>query len=195
MHPLNKNDTMLRTLLFWPLLGILTTLCAPMHAQTRAAAQQTGSDVAHRQSGLLQPFAYREVTLTGGPLGAQAEGARAFYLALSDDNLLNGFRKRAGLPAPGKPMGGWYDPDGFAGAHSFGQYVSALARMYANTGDIRYKEKVARLVHGFHLTMAPDGFFYSSQKVFREWPCYLYDKNCIGMRDAYTLTGNKEALV
>jgi DUF1680 family protein len=142
----------------------------------------------------VQPFGYADVTLTGGPMGGQAAEAKAFYLALSEDNLLNGFRKRAGLPAPGKPMGGWYDPDGFAGAHPFGQYVSALARMFANTADVRYKEKVARLVHGFHQTLAPDGYFYSSEKVFKEWPNYLYDKNCIGMRDAYTLTGNEEAL-
>ena len=127
-------------------------------------------------------------------MGTQAEGARDFYLSLSKDNLLNGFRKRAGLPAPGEPMGGWYDPDGFAGAHPFGQYVSALARMYANTGDVRYREKVTRLVRGFHETIAPNGYFYSSEKVFKEWPNYLYDKNCIGMRDAYTLTGNTEAL-
>ncbi len=128
-------------------------------------------------------------------MGAQAQLAGDFYLALSEDNLLNGFRRRAGLPAPGKPMGGWYDPDGFAGAHPFGQYVSALARMYAATRDARFKEKVARLVHGFHETFAPDGFFYSSTKVFKEWPCYLYDKNCIGMRDAHTLTDNQEALI
>ena len=143
----------------------------------------------------LHAFGYKDVTLTDGPFGFQALEARAFYLGLSEDSLLQGFRIRAGLPAPGKPMGGWYDPDGFAGAHPFGQYVSALARMYASTGDVRFKNKVSRLVHGFRETLAPDGFFYSSQKVFKEWPCYLYDKNCIGMRDAYTLTGNREALI
>lgn len=149
----------------------------------------------HRQAGIVQAFSYRDVTLTGGPLEEQARVARDFYLALSDDSLLKGFRQRAGLPAPGKPMGGWYAPQGFAGGHSFGQYVSALARIYANTGDPRFKEKVARLVHGFHETIAPDGFFYSSLKVSTNWPCYVYDKNCIGMRDAYTLTGDREALV
>jgi DUF1680 family protein len=143
----------------------------------------------------LESFGYKDVTLTGGALGSQAKEARSFYLNLNEDSLLQGFRIRAGLPAPGKPMGGWYDPEGFAGAHPFGQFVSALARMYAVTGDARFKQKVERLVHGFQLTIASDGFFYSSQKVFKNWPCYLYDKNCIGMRDAFTLTGNKEALV
>ena len=143
----------------------------------------------------LQPFSYGEVTITGGPFGDQAKEAREFYFALNEDSLLHGFRLRAGQPAPGKPMGGWYDPEGFAGAHPFGQFVSALSRMYAVTGDSRYKLKVEHLVHGFNQTIDKDGFFYSSQKVFKNWPCYLYDKNCIGMRDAFTLTGNKEALV
>jgi DUF1680 family protein len=173
----------------------LVVLCGLTFSGFRAVAQKANSPKAHKPSGVVQPFLYQDVTLTGGAMGTQAAGAHDFFLSLSEDDLLNGFRKRAGLPAPGKPMGGWYDPDGFAGAHPFGQYVSGLARMYANTKDPRYKEKVARLVHGFHETLAPDGFFYSSQKVFREWPNYLYDKNCIGMRDAYTLTGDAEALV
>ena len=142
----------------------------------------------------LTPFRYEDVALTGGLMAAQAKGAREFYLDLDEDSLLQGFRLRAGLPAPGKPMGGWYDPDGFAAAHPFGQYISALARMYANTGDARYKSKAARLIHGFHAAIAPDGYFFASQKVAKEWPCYIYDKMCIAMRDAYTLTGNTEAL-
>ncbi|MGH7940260.1 MAG: beta-L-arabinofuranosidase domain-containing protein [Limisphaerales bacterium] len=142
----------------------------------------------------LNAFNYAEVTLTGGPMAAQARFARKFYLAIPNDNLLNGFRLRAGLPAPGRPMGGWYDPNGFAGGCAFGQYLSALARTYANTGDARYKEKVAELVHGFHQTIAPDGFFFMSRKVSTNWPCYTYDKNCIGMRDAWEWTGNAEAL-
>ena len=142
----------------------------------------------------LSAFTYHDVTLTGGPMAAQAQFAREFYLGIPDDNLLNGFRIRAGLPAPGEPMGGWYDPNNFAGGCALGQYISALARTYANTGDARYKEKVAELVHGFHETIAPDGFFFISTKISTNWRCYTYDKNCIGMRDAYALTGDTEAL-
>ncbi len=181
-------------------ITLLTLTLGLFGAGTQASAGETrppttaNALIDHADRSALQPFTYKDVELTGGLMAAQAKGAREFYLGISEDSLLQGFRLRAGLPAPGKAMGGWYDPEGFAGAHPFGQYVSALARMYANTGDTRYKEKVARLVHGFHETLAPDGFFYSSQKVFKEWPNYLYDKNCIGMRDAFTLTGNKEAL-
>ncbi len=128
-------------------------------------------------------------------MAEQAQVARDFYLSLDENSLLQGFRLRAGIKAPGQPMGGWYDPEGFAAAHPFGQYVSALARMYANTGDPRLKAKVFRLVHGFHETLEADGFFYASAKVAREWPCYVYDKDAAGMRDAYTLAGDAEALV
>jgi len=142
----------------------------------------------------LQPFGYSDVQITRGPFFDQAKIARQFYLNLNEDSLLQGFRVQAHLPAPGKPMGGWYDPDGFAAAHPFGQFISALARMYKNTGDIRFKQKVDRLVHGFGETIRPDGCFYASPKVQKEWPCYLYDKNCIAMRDAFSFTGNREAL-
>jgi len=143
----------------------------------------------------LEPFTYQDVHLDGGPMASQAKYARNYYLALNEDSLLQGFRQRAGLPAPGNPMGGWYDPEGFAAAHPFGQYISALCRMYANTGDARFKAKAQRLVHGYHLAMGPDGYFFASKKVAKEWPCYIYDKMCIAMRDAYNLTGDAEALV
>ena len=157
-------------------------------------AQGDNSNTLSPSQIVLKAFTYHDVTLTGGPMEDQAQFAREFYFAIPDDNLLNGFRLRAGLPAPGRPMGGWYDPTNFSGGCAFGQYVSALARTYANTGDVRYKDKVAALVHGFHQTIAPDGFFFISVKISTNWPCYTYDKNCIGMRDAYTLTGDKEAL-
>jgi DUF1680 family protein len=148
----------------------------------------------HKPSGLIQPFNYSDVTLSGGPLAAQAQSTRELYLALPTDDILNGFRLRAGLPAPGKAMGGWYDPDDFAGGCTLGQWISALSRDYANTGDARFKAKVDELVHGFHETIAPDGFFFISKKISTNWPCYTYDKNCTGMRDAYTFAGNREAL-
>ena len=143
----------------------------------------------------LSAFSYADVTLAGGPLETQARAVREFYLAIPNDDMLNGFRLPRRLPAPGKPMGGWYDPENFAGGCTFGQWISALSRDYANTGDPRFKDKVTQLVHGFHETMAPDGFFFASVKLSTNWPCYTYDKNCTGMRDAWAYTSNEEALV
>jgi len=59
-----------------------------------------------------------DVQLTGGPFAEQYNALHAHYLALSDDSLFKVYRRRAGLPAPGKDMGGWYDRDGFVPGES-----------------------------------------------------------------------------
>ena len=75
-------------------------------------------------------------------------------MQLSDDSLLKPLREMAGMPAPGEDLGDWYhyDPDlnqfagdsAFAPACTFGQWVSALARIYAITGDEATPAKVLR---------------------------------------------------
>jgi hypothetical protein len=49
---------------------------------------------------LLEPFDYQGVRLLDGRLRKQYLATRDFYYNLSDDDILKGFRKRAGLPAP-----------------------------------------------------------------------------------------------
>ena len=76
-------------------------------------------------------------------------------MELSEDSLLKPLRQMAGQPAPGVDLGGWYhyDPDydpntvttGFAPGCTFGQWVSALARIYAITGSPATRDKVLRL--------------------------------------------------
>src|SRR5262245_25621851 len=108
------------------------------------AARQSplGTEVMHE-------FPYGTVRLTGGPLKRHFDRIHAHYLALDNDRLLKVFRQRAGLPAPGLDMGGWYDTDGFVPGLTLGQYISGLARLGAATGDRAAHEKVARLVAGF----------------------------------------------
>jgi uncharacterized protein len=93
----------------------------------------------------LNQFGYGDVELLDGPLRQQFQTNHAFYGNLNEDSLLKPYRQRAGLPAPGDDMGGWYswpttgDPknldNGFAPGHSFGQYLSGLSRDYAATGS------------------------------------------------------------
>jgi hypothetical protein len=77
----------------------------------------------------LREFTYADVQLTGGPLKRQYDWVHAHFLSLDNDRLLKVYRQRAGLPAPGDDMGGWYDADGFVPGHTIGQYISGLARM------------------------------------------------------------------
>ena len=53
---------------------------------------------------LLENFNYRSVTLDGGRLRTQLDQVRADHLRIPNDDLLKGFRQRAGLTAPGRDL-------------------------------------------------------------------------------------------
>jgi len=139
---------------------------------------------------VLQPFDYRGITLGGGPLKTQVDEVRQFYLAIPNDDLLKGFRARAGRPAPGHDLGGWYSSDTFL---VFGQIVSGLARLHAGTGDPTCRDKANDLIAEWAKCIEPDGYFYASRKP--NAPHYIYDKMLWGLLDDYLYCGNKEALL
>jgi DUF1680 family protein len=147
----------------------------------------------------LQQFDYGEVELLEGPLRQQFQTNHAFYAALDEDRLLKPFRQRAGLPAPGDDMGGWYSwaplsdldarpNNGFAPCHSFGQYLSALSRDYAATGNKATQEKVHRIVQNF--APAISEHFWDDHR----FPAYTYDKISIGLLDAHQFAQAPDAL-
>jgi DUF1680 family protein len=135
----------------------------------------------------LREFAYGDVRLTGGPLKRQYDHLHRHYLGLNEDRLMKVYRQKAGLPAPGDDMGGWYDADGFVPGHTLGQYISALSRFHAGTGDAAAAAKARRLVEAWAETLGPDGSPYASEKGAITWPCYILDKYEIGMIDASRL--------
>lgn len=146
----------------------------------------------------LTQFDYGAVQLLDGPLLEQFRANHAFFLALNEDSLLKPFRQKAGLPAPGEEMGGWYswsdefDPPrnmtGYVPGHSFGQYLSGLARAYAVTGDKPTQAKVHRLVEGFAASISPK--FYAEYCL----PAYTFDKSNCGLIDAHTFALDPNAL-
>ncbi len=139
----------------------------------------------------LTQFQYGDVQLHDGPMKRQFEENHARFLNLDDDRMLKVFRQVAGLPAPGEDMGGWYDLTGFSlehndfhgfiAGHSFGQYVSALARSCAVTGDEATRAKVNRLVKGYGETLDPKAKFFEGYRL----PAYTYDKLSCGLIDAH----------
>jgi hypothetical protein len=137
----------------------------------------------------LAEFDYGAVELTGGPLKLQYDRLHAAYLALDNDRLLQVYRQRAGLPAPGAEMGGWYGRDGFVPGHTLGQYISGLARMGRTTGDPACAAKVRALVAGFAATLGPMDQCFAAPNAEKLWPCYILDKHLAGLMDAYNLSG------
>ena len=168
---------------------------AAMILSGRATADSTGplSDAP-----VLTPAAYGDVVLLDGPMLAQFQAQHATLLAMDEDALLKPFREAAGLAASGGDLGGWYnaspefnpptDMHGFIPGHSFGQYVSGLARAYAITHDDATRQKVARLVAGFAPTVTPH--FYDGYPL----PAYTFDKLNIGLSDAHEFANDVNAL-
>src|SRR5690348_5426235 len=110
--------------------GLALSGCSLRKRSTSARSQQ-----------VLAQFGYGDVEFAGGAHEKQLEETRGVLMGLSEDSLLKPLRQMKGQPAPGEDMGGWYhynpdyvwgkDRDGFAPGCHFGQWVSALARMYA----------------------------------------------------------------
>lgn len=146
-----------------------------------------------RVAAVLTEFDYQDVRLTGGPLQEQYDHMHAHYLALDNDRLLKVYRQHAGLPAPGKDMGGWYDADGFIPGHSLGQYISGLARIGRCTGDAACHAKVRQLVQGFGAVCETGCSPYAGPGAERVWPAYVMDKHAIGLIDAYRCSGFEPA--
>lgn len=138
---------------------------------------------------ILEPFDFQGITLDDGPMLTQVRGVLDRYLQIPDDDLLKGFRRRAGKPAPGNDLGGWYSSDTF---HVFGQIVSGLARLHAATGDPAARDKVNLLIKEWGSCIEPDGYFFYSRKP--NAPHYIYDKMLWGLLDAHLYCANPEAL-
>jgi len=148
----------------------------------------------------LSVFDYAQVQLLDGHLREQFDRNHDIFLHLNEDAMLKPFRERSGMSAPGPDMGGWYDnaddfnpPENFHAfipGHSFGQYLSGLARAYAVTGDKATQEKVHRLVRSFGETAEPSGKFYVDYHL----PAYTYDKTSCGLIDAHEFAKCPDAL-
>src|SRR5258708_14394590 len=129
----------------------------------------------------LAELGYRQVQLSSGPVQREAAENAALLMNLDEDSLLRPYRLRAGLPAPGTDLGGWYDSDAFAPGATFGQWMSALCRYHAISGDGATRAKVQRLVAAYAASIDPQGKFYRHNR----FPAYIYDKLVGGLIDAH----------
>ena len=162
-----------------------------------AAALCSPAAAADEPARPLREFGYGDVQLAPGLAQTQFEQTQSVLMGLNEDSLLKPWRLRAGLPAPGLDLGGWYDElplvktesggHGFAPAHCFGQWLSALARGYATDHDAATRAKLDRLLT--HYGTAISSRFYAN---FR-FPAYNYDKLVIGLIDAHRFAGMTQA--
>ena len=167
-----------------------------------------GQPVHHEKvSWKVRPFPMKQVRLGQGPCTAAMEADRKYLHSLPPDRLLHTFRINAGLPSSAQPLGGWEAPDcELRGHYAGGHYLSAVALMYASTGDEDLKKNgdtvVAELAKcqkslnsGGYLSAFPVEFFDRLRNRERVWaPFYTIHKIMAGLLDMYLYTGNEQAL-
>lgn len=161
----------------------------------------------------MQPFALQDVKLTGGPFKNAQDVDLKYILALNPDKLLAPYLIDAGLPLKAQRYGNW-ESSGLDG-HIGGHYLSALAMMYASTGNAETKKRLDYIVGQLAQCQAKNGNGYvggiPQGKVFWDrihkgdidgssfglnntWvPLYNIHKLFAGLRDAYEYAGNKQA--
>ena len=177
-----------------------TFLKAGTAALAVATAQDFGLSLIHAATAAKAPLnelPYRDVTLASEQHERQLRDTFAVLMSLDEDSLLKPLRTMAGMPAPGPSLGGWYayNPQyrpgngqpGFAPAHAYGQWVSALARYYAITGDNAIRAKVLRL-NGLYRQTISAGCYTKTR-----FPAYNYDKYVCALIDAHTFAHDPDA--
>ncbi len=154
----------------------------------------------------LEPFDLREVVLGDGPCRVAQDANRRYLLSIPNDRLLWTFRQNAGLPTPGRPLGGWEAPDCEIRGHFVGHYLSACALLYRGTGDAAIKAKSGELVAELakvqaklgdgYLSAYPASFIDRLERMERvTWaPLYVTHKIMAGLLDMQQLAGNQQAL-
>jgi DUF1680 family protein len=160
-----------------------------------------------------QFFDLDQVRLGPGPFQTAQETDEAYLLKLEPDRFLAWFRKEAGLTPKAKVYGGW-ESLGVAG-HDGGHYMSALAQMYAATGNPEFKRRADYMVGELALCQQANGNGYvaaipNGKKIFAEikvgdintpgnlnggWvPWYTIHKELAGLLDVYHYCHNDQAL-
>jgi DUF1680 family protein len=121
---------------------------------------------------VLQPFDYDGVKLLPSRWQKQYQAAREFWMGLSEDDILHGYRQAAGLPAPGKALGGWCRQTSDT---VFGQWLSGMARIAKATGDTELRDKAVRLFKEWSKTINADGNARMGHYPFEKLACGLLD--------------------
>ena len=167
------------------------------------------ASVADKVALKVRPFALQDVRLLDGPFKQAMTLDQEYLLSLDPDRLLHNFRVNAGLPSAAKPLGGWEAPDVELRGHTVGHYLSALALMYAATGEARFKTRAdlmvaelgkiqteqAKRFHPGYLSAFPEELFDRVEARQRVWaPYYTVHKIMAGLVDVHELCGNAHAL-
>ena len=162
----------------------------------------------------VQYFPLQDVRLLDSPFKQAQQTDMNYILALQPDRLLAPYLREAGLTPKAESYTNWENTglDGHIGGH----YLSALAMMYASTGDREMLDRLNYMLN--ELQRAQDavgtGFLGGTPGSVELWseikegkidaggfslngrwvPLYNIHKIYAGLRDAYLFAGSEQAL-
>ena len=182
-------------------------------AVAMVAGEARGETTAAIDSSAHQ-FPPKEVSLLDGPFRNAMERNAKYLLSLEPDRLLSGFRTEAGLKPKAQKYSGW-ESSGLAG-HTLGHYLSACSRMYQDTGNKQFLDRVNYIVAQLaecqqansngYIAAIPKGKQIFGGVARGEiktggfnlnggWsPWYTIHKELAGLIDAYRFCDNSQAL-
>ena len=161
----------------------------------------------------VESFSVNDVKLTQSDFKHAEDMDIRYLLGIDPDRLLAPYLKESGLTPKAQNYTNWENTglDGHIGGH----YLSALSYMYASTGNAEIKGRLDYFISELKRCADANGNGYISgvpdgKKKWKEisegnirassfglndgWvPLYNIHKIFAGLRDAYLLTGNKEA--
>lgn len=135
-------------------LFLATEKLRPLSARNSFELPQKSAGLSTKGKVVISPFDYQGVKLLPSRWQKQYASARDYYFSISDDDILCGFRRAAGLPAPGQPLGGWASRDSSV---IFGQWLQAMARTSLANNDQDLRAKAIKLVEEWAKTLGADG--------------------------------------
>ena len=161
----------------------------------------------------VQPFPLADVRLLDSPFKHAEQTNLQYLLAMEPDRLLAPYRREAGLPLKAESYGNW-ESSGLDG-HIGGHYITALALMYASTGNEIVLKRLNYMIDELkkcqdkngngYLGGIPDGddawkalakgqIKVDNFSLNDKWvPWYNLHKTYAGLRDAYFYAGNETA--
>lgn len=161
----------------------------------------------------LQTFSLQSVRLLESPFKQAQQTDLEYILALEPDRLLAPFQQEAGIKPKAPAYGNW-EGTGLDG-HTGGHYLSALALMYASTGDQRLSQRLNYMLGKLQECQQKNGNGYvggipggnamwkeiAAQKIDAgsfslngRWvPLYNIHKLFAGLVDSYTIAQSAKA--
>ena len=166
-----------------------------------------------QQEGSLNLFSLKDVRLLNGPFKIAEQTDLDYILKMEPDRLLAPYLREAGIEPKAESYGNWENSglDGHIGGH----YLSALAMMWASTGDQRIKDRLDYMIEELERAQEKNDKGYlggipGGPAMWKEiaegniragafnlngrWvPLYNIHKIYAGLRDAYLFGENETA--